>query len=375
MIFVSGATARRRRRCWRPRGSALGFEVDVVAPVTRGRGAREQQRRARVRSRQADFAQVRRWLGPAVFDDRPGGAGQPPGTQLWVSRRRTCRSSGGVRPCRAFSPSGCMAPRRHALPGVASLGTRPTVDGGHTLLEAHVFDFSGDLYGREIEVEFVAKLREEEHFPSLDAWSRRCTRMRRRRDNDGLCMAERLRMTDYKSTINLPQTAFPMKADLARREPAMVAALGGARHLRQAASGRARPPAVRAARRAAVRQRRHPHRPRRQQDPQGHHRQVALPRWLRCALHPRLGLSRPADRAAGGEEARPPGPEARCRGVSRRLPGLRAGAGESAARGLQAPGRARGLGPSLSHDGAALRGAADCVPSAASSRTAISTRA
>ena len=31
-------------------------------------------------------------------------------------------------------------------------------------------------------------------------------------------------MTDYKSTINLPQTAFPMKADLARREPGMVAA-------------------------------------------------------------------------------------------------------------------------------------------------------
>src|SRR5487761_1032878 len=33
-----------------------------------------------------------------------------------------------------------------------------------------------------------------------------------------------IRMTDYKSTINLPETAFPMKADLARREPAMVAA-------------------------------------------------------------------------------------------------------------------------------------------------------
>ncbi len=37
------------------------------------------------------------------------------------------------------------------------------------LLEAHLFDFDGDLYGREIEVEFVAKLREEEHFPTLDA--------------------------------------------------------------------------------------------------------------------------------------------------------------------------------------------------------------
>ncbi len=39
----------------------------------------------------------------------------------------------------------------------------------HTLLEVHVFDFSGDLYGREIEVEFVAKLRDEERFATLDA--------------------------------------------------------------------------------------------------------------------------------------------------------------------------------------------------------------
>src|SRR6202021_3452427 len=55
------------------------------------------------------------------------------------------------------------------LPGVASLGTRPTVNGVEPLLEAHVFDFSGDLYGRPIEVEFVAKLRDEVKFDSLDA--------------------------------------------------------------------------------------------------------------------------------------------------------------------------------------------------------------
>jgi riboflavin kinase/FMN adenylyltransferase len=54
-------------------------------------------------------------------------------------------------------------------PGVASLGTRPTVDGNEPLLEAHLFDYDGDLYGREIEVEFVEKLREEERFDSLDA--------------------------------------------------------------------------------------------------------------------------------------------------------------------------------------------------------------
>jgi riboflavin kinase/FMN adenylyltransferase len=55
------------------------------------------------------------------------------------------------------------------LDGVASLGTRPTVHGIEPLLEVHVFDFDGDLYGRTIEVEFIAKLRDEVKFDSLDA--------------------------------------------------------------------------------------------------------------------------------------------------------------------------------------------------------------
>jgi riboflavin kinase / FMN adenylyltransferase len=53
--------------------------------------------------------------------------------------------------------------------GVASLGFRPTVGGTEPLLEAHVFDWDGSLYGREIEVEFVAKIRDEEKFATLDA--------------------------------------------------------------------------------------------------------------------------------------------------------------------------------------------------------------
>jgi riboflavin kinase/FMN adenylyltransferase len=56
-----------------------------------------------------------------------------------------------------------------AYAGVSSLGFRPTVDGKEPLLEAHVFDFDGSLYGRELEVEFVAKIRDEEKFASLDA--------------------------------------------------------------------------------------------------------------------------------------------------------------------------------------------------------------
>ena len=54
-------------------------------------------------------------------------------------------------------------------PSVSSFGTRPTVDGVEPLLEAHLFDFEGDLYGRRIEVEFVARLRDEEKFPDLDS--------------------------------------------------------------------------------------------------------------------------------------------------------------------------------------------------------------
>ena len=37
------------------------------------------------------------------------------------------------------------------------------------LLETHVFDFNGELYGRELEVEFVARLRDERRFDDVDA--------------------------------------------------------------------------------------------------------------------------------------------------------------------------------------------------------------
>lgn len=53
--------------------------------------------------------------------------------------------------------------------GVANVGIRPTVDGTRSLLEVHLFDFDGDIYGRYVEVEFLWKLRDEVRFASLDA--------------------------------------------------------------------------------------------------------------------------------------------------------------------------------------------------------------
>jgi riboflavin kinase / FMN adenylyltransferase len=50
--------------------------------------------------------------------------------------------------------------------GVASFGTRPTFDDGAPLLEVFIFDISGDLYGKSIEVAFVGFIRDEKRFAS-----------------------------------------------------------------------------------------------------------------------------------------------------------------------------------------------------------------
>jgi len=54
-------------------------------------------------------------------------------------------------------------------PAVASFGRRPTFDDGAPLLEVFVFDFSGDLYGKTVEVAFVSFLRDEQKFDSIEA--------------------------------------------------------------------------------------------------------------------------------------------------------------------------------------------------------------
>ena len=54
-------------------------------------------------------------------------------------------------------------------PAVTNLGTRPTVEGSHITVEPWILDFSGDLYGRRITLEFHYFLRPEMKFPSLDA--------------------------------------------------------------------------------------------------------------------------------------------------------------------------------------------------------------
>ncbi|MBT8089097.1 MAG: bifunctional riboflavin kinase/FAD synthetase [Gammaproteobacteria bacterium] len=68
---------------------------------------------------------------------------------------------------------GIFAVRVHGLPqgpldGVASVGTRPTFDLCKPVLEVHLFDFDADIYGEYIHVDFLAHLRAEEKFSSVD---------------------------------------------------------------------------------------------------------------------------------------------------------------------------------------------------------------
>ncbi len=66
--------------------------------------------------------------------------------------------------------TGVYAVKLDGLNSVANLGVRPTIAGvPKLLLEVHVLDFNGDLYGKHVHVEFLHKIRDEMKFESLDA--------------------------------------------------------------------------------------------------------------------------------------------------------------------------------------------------------------
>ena len=59
-------------------------------------------------------------------------------------------------------------PGHQGVNGIANIGYRPTVDGKKGLLEVHLFDFDGDLYGKLVHVDFLHKIRDEMKFASFD---------------------------------------------------------------------------------------------------------------------------------------------------------------------------------------------------------------
>jgi riboflavin kinase/FMN adenylyltransferase len=155
-------------------GERHGFDVGVVAPL-RLDGERVSSSRIRALLAAGDFDGAARLLGRRFAIGGRVVRGARLGHRLGYPTANL-RLGARVAPVGGVFAVRVAGVRPAPMPGVASLGVRPTVGGTEPLLEAHLFDFDGELYGKRIEVEFVKKLRDEERFDDLDALARQIDR-------------------------------------------------------------------------------------------------------------------------------------------------------------------------------------------------------
>ena len=388
--------ARRRAGCWSATISASARAARAISRCCarmRRRSASKAMRTVAVDGERASCTAVREALAarrprarggaarPAVRDQRARRARRQarPQPRLSDGEPAAAPAAAAVRHLRGAR---ARPRRRRRAPASRASACGPTVKAdGKPLLEVFVFDFDERSTAGASRVEFLHKLRDEEKYADLDALTRqiRADVAQAREYFATAAPSRRQTMpddpkTDYKTTLNLPDTPFPMRGDLAKREPGWVKRMAGAASVYERIRARvAGPAALRAARRPAVRERRHPHRPRGQQDPQGHHRQEQ-DAWP--------ASTRPTCRAGTATACR-----SRCR--SRRStartcrPRRRSGCAaptpteqiERQKTRVPAPRRARRLGPSVHDDGLQQRGRRDPHARQAAARRATSTAA
>jgi riboflavin kinase/FMN adenylyltransferase len=160
-------------------GAERGFDVDVVEVVDVG-----QQHVSSSRIRRAvaggDLTTAARMLGRPYQVSGRVGEGERRGRLLGVPTINLT----DVPPQKLLPPDGVYAVRvewrgGHAG-GMMNQGPRPTFGDGRRTLEAHLFDFDGDLYGEWVRIEWVERLRDVQRFASVEAlqqqWERDRTR-------------------------------------------------------------------------------------------------------------------------------------------------------------------------------------------------------
>jgi riboflavin kinase / FMN adenylyltransferase len=147
--------------------SARGFEVVTVPAVTCD-GERISSSGIRDRLAAADFDGARRFLGRPFRMEGHVVRGQRLGRKLGYPTANL-RIRAEPSPLLGVLAVYARVAGGPWLPGVANLGRRPVVNGRTALLEVHFFDFDEDIYGQRLDVQFVAKLRDEQDFDGLDA--------------------------------------------------------------------------------------------------------------------------------------------------------------------------------------------------------------
>jgi riboflavin kinase/FMN adenylyltransferase len=149
-------------------GAELGFEVEVLPTLLSGdvrissTAVREALAEGRLEAATALLGRPYSMVGRVVHGAKLGRALGFPTANIALGRERP--ALGGV-----FAVK-CFGAATRGLEGVASLGFKPVVTkSGPATLETFLFDFSGDLYGRRLAIEFHRKLRDEADYGSLDA--------------------------------------------------------------------------------------------------------------------------------------------------------------------------------------------------------------
>ncbi|MDH4107890.1 MAG: bifunctional riboflavin kinase/FAD synthetase [Gammaproteobacteria bacterium] len=146
---------------------ALDFTIEQVPSVVVG-GERVSSTSVREALWQGDLERATRLLGRPYRMSGKVIGGQKLGHELGYPTANVNLQR------RQSAVMGIFAVRVHGLAdgpldAVASVGTRPTFEGIKPLLEVHIFDFDEDIYGRYIHVDFIARLRNELKFDSVDA--------------------------------------------------------------------------------------------------------------------------------------------------------------------------------------------------------------
>jgi riboflavin kinase/FMN adenylyltransferase len=168
-------------------GARHGFRVDIIEKVESPQGSLAISSTAIRRALETgDVEAAARFLGRGYAVIGTVIAGQKLGRALGVPTANIALEPSNRVAYGIYAVEVLVEGRRYG--GVASYGTRPTLDDGPPLLEAHLFDFAGDLYGREIEVAFVRRIRGEQKFDSLEALK---VEMRRDMEKARKILAER----------------------------------------------------------------------------------------------------------------------------------------------------------------------------------------
>jgi riboflavin kinase/FMN adenylyltransferase len=147
---------------------ALGLGLTVVPPVGDARGPISSSRIRRAlqdgypERAAADLGRPWSIRGVVAHGDKRGRTIGFPTANVPLDRH--------IEPARGVYAVTVTLSDGRVLPGVANIGRRPTVnDGQESRLEAHIFDFDGDLYGQDVSIALLHYLREEHKFPNFDA--------------------------------------------------------------------------------------------------------------------------------------------------------------------------------------------------------------